>query len=45
MVGRGQETPENHPIIVLRGFFYRFVVYMDNENEKCYYVVEVIEHG
>ena len=29
----------------MRGFFYRPVVYMDNKNEKCYYVVEVIEHG
>ena len=25
MVGRGQETPENHPLIVIRGFFYRLV--------------------
>jgi hypothetical protein len=25
MLGRGQETPENHSPIVLRGFFYRFV--------------------
>jgi len=25
MVGRGQETLENHPLIVVRGFFYRLV--------------------
>jgi hypothetical protein len=25
MMGRGQETPENHPLIVVRGFFYRLV--------------------
>jgi hypothetical protein len=25
MLGRGQETPENHPLIVVRGFFYRLV--------------------
>jgi hypothetical protein len=25
MVGRGQETPENHPLIAVRGFFYRLV--------------------
>jgi hypothetical protein len=25
MPGRGQETPENHPLIVVRGFFYRLV--------------------
>jgi len=26
MLGRGQETPENHPLIVVRGFFYRLVM-------------------
>ena len=26
MMGRGQETPENHPLIVVRGFFYRLVI-------------------
>ena len=25
MLGRGQETPENHPLNVVRGFFYRLV--------------------
>jgi len=25
MPGKGQETPENHPLIVVRGFFYRLV--------------------
>jgi hypothetical protein len=26
MMGRGQETSENHPLIVVRGFFYRLVM-------------------
>jgi hypothetical protein len=25
MLGRGQEAPENHPLIVVRGFFCRLV--------------------
>jgi hypothetical protein len=25
MLGKGQVTPENHPLIVVRGFFYRLV--------------------
>jgi len=25
MLGRGQETSENHPLIAVRGFFYRLV--------------------
>ena len=25
MLARGQETPENHPLIAVRGFFYRLV--------------------
>jgi hypothetical protein len=25
MLGMGEEDPENHPLIVLRGFFYRLV--------------------
>ena len=25
MLGRGQETPENHLLIAVRGFFYRLV--------------------
>ena len=25
MLGRGQEAPENHPLNVMRGFFYRLV--------------------
>jgi hypothetical protein len=25
MLGRGQETPENHPLIAGKGFFYRLV--------------------
>jgi len=25
MLGKGQVTPENHPLILLRGFFYRLV--------------------
>jgi hypothetical protein len=26
ILGRGQETPENHPLIVFKGVFYRLVV-------------------
>ena len=26
MLGKGQVTPENHPSIVVRGFFYRLVM-------------------
>lgn len=25
MLGRSQETPENYPLVVVRGFFYRLV--------------------
>jgi hypothetical protein len=25
MLGKGQVTPENHPLIAVRGFFYRLV--------------------
>jgi hypothetical protein len=33
MMGRGQEAPENHPLIVVRGFFYRLVRYIKNARE------------
>jgi hypothetical protein len=44
-LGEVKRIPKTTPIVVMKGFFYRPVVYMDNENEKWYYVVEVIEHG
>ena len=44
-LGEVKRMPKTTPIVVMKGFFYSLVVYMDNENEKWYYVVEVIEHG
>jgi len=35
MLGRGQETPENHPLIAVRGFFYRLVMPSCKIEEKC----------
>jgi hypothetical protein len=32
MPGKGQETPENHPLIVVRRFFYRLVIRSFNGN-------------
>jgi hypothetical protein len=31
MLARGQETPENHPLIAVRGFFYRLVRFMNGK--------------
>ena len=41
MLGRGQETPENHPLIVLRGFFYRLVSQTRIDN-KIYICSDII---
>jgi hypothetical protein len=37
MIGRGQETPENQPLIVVRGFFYRLVSVYIGEYKKYVY--------
>jgi hypothetical protein len=34
MLGRLQETPENHPIIISKGFFYRLVRQREINEEK-----------
>jgi hypothetical protein len=35
MLGRGQEeTPENDPLIAVRGFFYRLVRHIGNRRES-----------
>ena len=44
-LGEVKRIPKTTPIVVMKGFFYRPVVYIDNKNEKWYYVVEVIGNG
>jgi hypothetical protein len=40
-----RETPKPFLNLTEGVFYYRLVVYMDNKNERCDYVIEVIEHG